>query len=70
MSDFKLTASDFDDCSTIIVLSERAKKFWNEKNYKDRIVVGNSSQNIFVINNYERVRICNEIRENNMDFTD
>tara|TARA_Y100001938_G_scaffold144082_1_gene218055 strand:- start:387 stop:599 length:213 start_codon:yes stop_codon:yes gene_type:complete len=70
MSDFKLTASDFDDCSTIIVLSERAKKFWNEKNYKDRIVVGNSSQNIFVINNYERVRICDEIRENNMDFTD
>tara|TARA_Y100001937_G_scaffold24219_1_gene34843 strand:+ start:8432 stop:8644 length:213 start_codon:yes stop_codon:yes gene_type:complete len=70
MSDFKLTASDFDDCSTIIVLSERAKKFWNDRNYKDRIVVGNSSQNIFVINNYERVRICNEIRENNMDFTD
>tara|TARA_R100000005_G_C4902483_1_gene144001 strand:+ start:57 stop:269 length:213 start_codon:yes stop_codon:yes gene_type:complete len=69
MSDFKLTDSDFDDCSTIIVLSERAKKFWNEKNYKDRIVVGNSSQNIFVINNYERVRICNEIRENDMDFT-
>ena len=70
MSDFKLTASGFDDCSTIIVLSERAKKFWNDRNYKDRIVVGNSSQNIFVINNYERVRICNEIRENNMDFTD
>ena len=70
MSDFKLTASDFDDCSTIIVLSERAKKFWNDRNYKDRIVVGNSSQNIFVINNYERVRICNEIRENNMDFID
>tara|TARA_B100001121_G_scaffold264229_1_gene245497 strand:- start:244 stop:456 length:213 start_codon:yes stop_codon:yes gene_type:complete len=70
MSDFKLTASDFDDCSTIIVLSERAKKFWNDRNYKDRIVVGNSSQNIFVINNYERVRICDEIRENNMDFTD
>ena len=69
MSDFKLTDSDFDDCSTIIVLSERAKKFWNEKNYKDRIVVGNSSQNIFVINNCERVRICNEIRENDMDFT-
>tara|TARA_Y100000361_G_C11151960_1_gene341659 strand:+ start:539 stop:751 length:213 start_codon:yes stop_codon:yes gene_type:complete len=69
MSDFKLTDSDFDDCSTIIVLSERAKKFWNEKNYKDRIVVGNSSQNIFVINNYERVRICDEIRENDMDFT-
>ena len=28
MSDFKLTMSDFDDCSTIICISEKAKEFW------------------------------------------
>ena len=69
MIGFKLTESDIDDCSTIIILSERGKQFWEQKNYKDRIVVGNSSQNMFVINTYERVRLCDEIRKNDMDFT-
>ena len=31
MSDFKLTMSDFDDCSTIICVSEKAKEFWNKE---------------------------------------
>ena len=48
MSDFKLTNSDFDDCSTLIILSERGRQFWDKMNYKRFIVVGNGSSNIFV----------------------
>jgi len=70
MSDFKLTVSDFDDCSTIICMSERAKDFWNMREYSKFVVVGNSVNNLYVINNYNRRKICNEIRENDMDFTD
>ena len=69
MSDFKLTESDFDDCSTIICLSARAKEFWNMREYSKFVVVGNSVNNLYVINNYNRRKICNEIRENDMDFT-
>ena len=69
MSDFKLTESDFDDCSTIICLSERAKEFWNMREYSKFVDVGNSVNNLYVINNYNRRKICNEIRENDMDFT-
>ena len=69
MSDFKLTNSDFDDCSTLIILSERGKQFWDKMNYRRFIVVGNGSSNIFVLRDNERVRICDEIRENGMDFT-
>ncbi len=69
MSDFKLTVSDFDDCSTIICISEKARKFWNMREYSKFVVVGNSVNNLYVINNYNRRKICNEIRENDMDFT-
>tara|TARA_B100000900_G_scaffold377216_1_gene360473 strand:+ start:526 stop:738 length:213 start_codon:yes stop_codon:yes gene_type:complete len=69
MSDFKLTSSDFDDCSTIICLSERAREFWNKREYSKCVIVGNSQNNLYVINNYNIRKICNEIRENDMDFT-
>jgi len=70
MSDFKLTMSDFDDCSTIICISEKAKEFWNMREYSKYVVVGNSQNNLYVVNNLNKRKICNEIRENNMDFTD
>ena len=69
MSDFKLTMSDFDDCSTIICLSERARKFWNMREYSKYVVVGNSKNNLYVINNINKRKICDDIRENDMDFT-
>ena len=53
MSDFKLTMSDFDDCSTIICVSEKAKEFWNKREYSKYVVVGNSKNNLYVINNNE-----------------
>ena len=37
MSDFKLTMSDFDDCSTIICISEKAKNF-NKREYSKYVV--------------------------------
>ena len=54
MSDFKLTMSEFDDCSTIICISEKAKEFWNKREYSKYVVVGNSKNNLYVINNFDK----------------
>jgi len=65
MADFHLTSAN-DGTTLIRPVSARAEVFWKENNFF-KYVVDNEAEH-YVILNENRQKICDEIRNNDMDF--
>ena len=48
-------------------VTARAHTFWQKQNY-NRFVVDNN-EDYYIVKSVDSEKICNEIRQNNMDFT-
>ena len=48
-------------------VTARAQTFWQKQNY-NRFVVDNT-EDYYIVKSVDSEKICNEIRQNNMDFT-
>ena len=64
--DFHLTSKN-DGTTLIRPISARGHTFWQEKNF-NKFVVDNTAEH-YVILTENQPKICDEIRENNMDFS-
>ena len=65
MADFHLTSANY-GTTLIRPISARGHTFWQEKNF-NKFVVDNTAEH-YVILTKNQQKICDEIRENNMDF--
>jgi hypothetical protein len=65
MADFHLTSAN-DGTTLIRPVSARAEVFWKENNFF-KYVVDNEAEH-YVILDKNRQKICDEIRNNDMDF--
>ena len=64
--DFHLTSNN-DGTTLIRPISARGHTFWQKKNF-NRFVVDNTAEH-YVILTENQTKICDEIRENDMDFS-
>ena len=64
--DFVCTSAN-DGTTLFRPVTARAHTFWQKQNY-NRLVVDNT-EDYYVVKSVNSGKICNEIRQNNMDFT-
>ena len=66
MADFHLTSAN-DGTTLIRPISARAEVFWKENDFF-KYVVDNEAEHYVILDKNKQL-ICDEIRENNMDFS-
>ena len=66
--DFQLTSNN-DGTFLIRPVSARAEVWWKENNMNERYVVDNTVNDFKVILTENNKKVCDEIRQNNFDFT-
>ena len=49
-------------------VTARAETFWKENNFTQKYVIDNT-EDYYIVKSVDSEKICNAIRENNMDFT-
>ena len=64
--DFVCTSAN-DGTTLFRPVTARAYTFWQKQNY-NRLVVDNT-EDYYVVKSVDSGKICNEIRQNSMDFT-
>ena len=69
MADFQLTSANdgtflIRNCNCI-----RAQVWWTDAKIAERFVVDNTANDFAVILSENQQKVCNEIRQNNFDFT-
>ena len=66
--DFQLTRNN-DGTFLIRPVSARAEVWWKENNMNERYVVDNTVNDFKIILTENNKKVCDEIRQNNFDFT-
>jgi|TARA_B100001248_G_scaffold40600_1_gene26063 hypothetical protein len=66
--DFQLTSAN-DGTFLIRPVSARAEVWWKDNNMNERYVVDNTVNDFKVILTENNKKVCDEIRQNNFDFT-
>ena len=66
--DFQLTSAN-DGTFLIRTVSARAEVWWKDNNMNERYVVDNTVNDFKVILTENNKKVCDEIRQNNFDFT-
>tara|TARA_B100000989_G_C19147538_1_gene305986 strand:+ start:216 stop:422 length:207 start_codon:yes stop_codon:yes gene_type:complete len=66
--DFQLTSAN-DGTFLIRPVSARAEVWWKDNNMNERFVVDNTVNDFKVILTENNKKVCDEIRQNNFDFT-
>ncbi|MAJ03169.1 MAG: hypothetical protein CMH03_00155 [Marinovum sp.] len=66
--DFQLTSNN-DGTFLIRPVSARAEVWWKENNMNERYVVDNTVNDFKIILTENNKKVCDEIRQNNFDFT-
>ena len=66
--DFQLTSAN-DGTFLIRPVSARAEVWWKENNMNERYVVDNTVNDFKIILTENNKKVCDEIRQNNFDFT-
>ena len=66
--DFQLTSNN-DGTFLIRPVSARAEVWWKDNNMNERYVVDNTVNDFKVILTENNKKVCDEIRQNNFDFT-
>ena len=67
MADFQLTSAN-DGTFLIRPVTARAQVWWTDAKIAERFVVDNT-EDYYIVKSVDSEKICNEIRQNNMDFT-
>ena len=68
LMDFQLTSAN-DGTFLIRPVSARAEVWWKDNNMNERFVVDNTVNDFKVILTENNKKVCDEIRQNNFDFT-
>ena len=68
MADFQLTSAN-DGTFLIRPVTARAQVWWTDAKIAERVVVDNTANDFAVILSENQQKVCNEIRQNNFDFT-
>ena len=66
MGDFVCTSAN-DGTTLIRPVSARGQTFWQEQEF-NKLVIDNT-EDYYIVKSVDSEKICNEIRQNNMDFT-
>ena len=66
--DFQLTSNN-DGTFLIRPVSARAEVWWKDNNMNERYVVDNTVNDFKIILTENNKKVCDEIRQNNFDFT-
>ena len=66
--DFQLTSNN-DGTFLIRPVSARSVVWWKENNMNERYVVDNTVNDFKIILTENNKKVCDEIRQNNFDFT-
>ena len=66
--DFQLTSAN-DGTFLIRPVSARAEVWWKDNNMNERFVVDNTVNDFKVLLTENNKKVCDEIRQNNFDFT-
>ena len=67
MADFQLTSAN-DGTFLIRPVTARAQVWWTDAKIAERFVVDNTANDFAVILSENQQKVCNEIRQNNLDF--
>ena len=67
MADFQLTSAN-DGTFLIRPVTARAQVWWTDAKIAERFVVDNT-EDYYIVKSVDSEKICNEIRQNCMDFT-
>ena len=65
--DFVCTSAN-DGTHYFRTISAKAEVFWKERNFTQKYVIDNN-EDFYIVKSVDSEKICNEIRQNNMDFT-